>query len=273
MKDIGLVLVQHTPLAAHEPLISGVEHGLEEILVRSDMRLVTRVVRDLDSELDVYRYWHATNAVEAVVLVRLTRQDRRVTFLNQLKVPFVAIADQSQIGDFSAVTIDNTGMMRSVVDYLTARGKVKIAYVSGPEDVELSSIRVQAFLAESTDGRFEASVIRAEQSNDGGASATREALSNERGRPTAIIYDDDVAAATGVETITALGLAIPEDVAIVAWNDSVRCQGAIPPITAMSNEAHRIGVLTARALIETMGSGARVVQAADPSFIVDRASA
>ena len=113
MKDIGLVLVQNTPHPAHDPLISGVEHGLEEILVKSGMRLTTRVVPDGESELDVYRYWHATDAVDAVVLMRLTRDDKNVSFLHEVKIPFVAIVDETQVGQFSAVAIDNTEIGRA----------------------------------------------------------------------------------------------------------------------------------------------------------------
>jgi DNA-binding LacI/PurR family transcriptional regulator len=271
MKDIGLVLVQPSPLVAHEPLISGIEHGIEEILVKSDMRLVTRVVRDHEAELDVYRYWHASGAVDAVVLIRLVRDDKRVTFLNQLKVPFVAIADESQVGDFSAVTIDNAGMMHALVDHLTSRGHTNIAYIGGPAEVELSSIRADVFLAGAARGEFRGSVLRTELTVEGGQQVTRQILGEEE-RPTAIIYEDDLLATAALETIHTLGLKVPTDVAVIAWNDSVRCQSAIPSITAMSNEAHAVGLLAGRCLIETVESGAPVVLTAPRSFIVERAS-
>jgi DNA-binding LacI/PurR family transcriptional regulator len=273
MKDIGLVLVQHTPLVAHEPLISGVEHGLEEVLVRSDMRLVTRVVRDHAAELDVYRYWHATGAVDAVVLVRLTRDDKRVTFLNQLRVPFVAIADESQVGEFSAVAIDNSAMMLALIEHLTSRGHSRISYVSGPAEVELSSIRARAFADQAATAGVDGRVVTAELTTEGGQRATREVLGDESQRPTAIIYDDDVTAAAGLEAITSLGLTVPGDVAVIAWNDSVLCQSAVPSITAMSNEAHGIGLLVGKCLIDTVESGSRSVVHAPSSFIVERASA
>lgn len=271
MKDIGLVLVQHTPFGSHEPLISGVEHGLEEILVRSGMRLTTRIVRDRASEMDVYRYWHAVGAVDAVVLVRLARDDARVTNLNKLGVSFVAIADERQIGDFSAVAIDNAGMMQALVEHLTSRGHSKIAYVSGPADVELSSIRAAAFREESGRAGFRGTVVSCEQSVESARAATKQ-LFGEPDRPTAVIYDDDITAAAGIETIQSLTLAVPADVAVIAWNDSVLCQGATPPITAMSDEAHSIGLLAGECLIEMVKSKKHSILRAQKSFIVERAS-
>jgi DNA-binding LacI/PurR family transcriptional regulator len=272
MKDIGLVLVQNTPHRAHDPLISGVEHGLEEILVKSGMRLTTRVVPDGESELDVYRYWHATDAVDAVVLMRLTRDDKNVSFLHEVKMPFVAIVDETQVGQFSAVAIDNTAMMRALVEHLTSRGRSNIVYVSGPAEVEPSSVRAAAFLQESARAGFQAAVISCEPSAEGAQRATRQLLAADLGRPTAVIYDDDVTAAAGQRTIQAAGAKVPDDIAVVAWNDSVLCQSATPSITAMSHEAHSVGLLAGRCLIQTAETGEHEVLHASDAFIVQRAS-
>ncbi len=269
MKDIGLVLVQPTPQVAHEPLISGVEHGLEEILIKSDMRLVTRVVRDSAAELAVYRSWNTSKAVDAVVLVRLTRGDRRIAFLEKLGVPFAAIADESQLGDFSAVAIDYAGMMHALVAHLTDRGHTKIVFVSGAE--ELSSIRAAAFLAEARAGGFDGHVRKPDPAAGGSDAVTREILADDD-PPTAIVYDDDLSAAAGLVTIQALGLSVPGDVAVVAWNDSVRCQSAKPSITAMSNEAHTVGMLVGQSLLETVATGEATLLHAPNSFIVERES-
>ena len=271
MKDIGLVLVQPTPPVAHEPLISGVEHGLEETLIRAGMRLVTRVVRDAAAELDVYRYWHKTKAVDAVVLVRFGPGDKRVAFLDKLGVPFAAIADESQLGEFSAVAIDYAGMMRTLVAHLTGRGHTRIVFVSGSDELELSSVRARAFLAEAARGGFAGTVVSTELTAEASRAATRDILAADE-RPTAIIYDDDITAAAGLLAIQELGLTVPGDVAVVAWNDSVRCQSAKPSITAMSNEAHTVGILVGECLLTTVEKSSVTVLHAPHSFIVERAS-
>jgi DNA-binding LacI/PurR family transcriptional regulator len=273
MRNIGLVLVQRGPRVAYEPLISGVEHGLEETFVRSDMCLVTRVVHDRSAELDVYRHWYASGAVDAVVLVRLRRDDERVTFLKQLKIPFAAIADAGEVGDFSAVTIDSASMMRAAVAYLTSRGHRDIAYVKAPEDTVLSDVRGRTFLDEATGSGLRGRVVSTELSEDGTDEVTALLMTAGADRPTAVIYDDDVTAVAGLETIGSLGLSVPGDVAVMALNDSVRCQSATPSVTAMSDEAHQIGILAARCLTQSVESRSLNVVGAPDSFIVQRASA
>jgi DNA-binding LacI/PurR family transcriptional regulator len=271
MKDVGLVLVQNTPHPTHDPLISGIGHGLEEILVKSGMRLTTRVVPDAAAELDVYRYWHARDAVDAVVLMRLTRDDKNVSFLQEARIPFVAIADETQVGQFSAVVIDNTAMMAALVEHLTSRGHSNMVYVGGPADVEPSSVRAAAFLAESARAGFQGAVMSCEPTAEGAQRATRALLAAD-GRPTAVIYDDDVSAAAGLRTIQGAGAKVPDDIAIVAWNDSVLCQSATPSITAMSHEVHSVGLLAGKCLIATAETGRREVLYAAHAFIVERAS-
>jgi DNA-binding LacI/PurR family transcriptional regulator len=273
MKNIGLVLVQPGPRVSHEPLISGIEHGLEETLVKSGMCLVTRVVHEQSAELDVYRYWHASNAVDAVVLIRLRQDDERITFLKQLKIPFAAVVDALEIEDFSAVTVDSSSMMKAAVAYLVARDHRDIAYVKAPAGAVLSDIRARTFCDETERAGIQGRVVSAELTEDGAREATAQLMSQPDGRPTAVIYDDDVTAVAGLETIRSLGLSVPGEVAIMAWNDSVRCQSATPPLTAMSDEANRIGVLAATCLIDAVESGDNVLIAAPNSFIVQRASA
>jgi DNA-binding LacI/PurR family transcriptional regulator len=271
--NIGLVLLQAAPRVSYQPLISGIGHGLEEGLVRSGMTLVTRVVHDRAAELDVYRHWHSSGSVDAVVLVRLRHDDERIRFLQQLGIPFAAIADTDEVGDFSAVTIDSAAMMREAVEYLTSRGHSDIAYVKAPEDTVLADVRTRIFLQESRSAGFRGRVVSTELTEEDAHEATVRLMTEEDTPPTAVIYDDDVTAVEGLKTIQGLAFAVPETVAVFAWNDSVRCQSATPPVTALSDEAHGIGLLAAQCLIDSVTSGERTVLSATNSFIVQRMSA
>jgi DNA-binding LacI/PurR family transcriptional regulator len=268
MKNIGLVLVQSARRVAHEPLLSGLAHGLEEVLVKSDMRLVTRVVRDAKAEKAVYRHWGSSASVDAVVLVGMRPDDPRRGVLDELRVPFAAVVDEGQVGDFSAVVVDNAGTMRSVVEHLVSRGHEDIVYLSAEEP---SSTRQTSFLAETSGRGIAGRVLRAELTPEGAARTTVELLGFEP-RPTAVIYDDDVTAIAGLEVLTGRGLAVPDDIAVLAWNDSVLCQSATPPVTAVSNEANAIGRLVARCVIEMGVAETPTRLRSSPPFIVERAS-
>jgi DNA-binding LacI/PurR family transcriptional regulator len=65
-------------------------------------------------------------------------------------------------------------------------------------------------------------------------------------RPTAIIYDNDVMAIAGLGVAHEMGLSVPRDVSIVAWDDSPLCQLVHPALTALSRDIPGYGALAAR---------------------------
>ena len=91
MNDVGLVLVNDGVLPAYDRSISALVHGLEERLLEQGVRVVTRIVASSRSERAVYRTWRRDAAVDAVVLMDVRTNDRRVPLLRELGLPFVAV--------------------------------------------------------------------------------------------------------------------------------------------------------------------------------------
>lgn len=87
----------------------------------------------------------------------------------------------------------------------------------------------------------------------GAGRPTSAAAATLTGRPTAIVYDNDAMAIAGAEQISAAGLRIPEDISIVAWDDSPACQTHAPPMAVLDHRPHQLGIdlaRTALALLE-----------------------
>ena len=84
--------------------------------------------------------------------------------------------------------------------------------------------------------------------------------------PTALIYDNDVMAAAGSAVATGLGLAVPDDVSVVSWEDSALCRLTAPWLTALSRDPVAFGRLAARELTVLLDGGqARTVQVPLPA--------
>ena len=72
------------------------------------------------------------------------------------------------------------------------------------------------------------------------ARATRRLLSAAR-RPTAIVFDNDVMAIAGLGVAQEMGLAVPADLSIVAWDDSTLCRLVHPSLTALRRDIPAYG--------------------------------
>ena len=52
-----------------------------------------------------------------------------------------------------------------------------------------------------------------------------------------------------------MGMSVPDDVSIIAWDDSDLCQITVPTITAVERTPARQAELAAKALLATLDSG------------------
>ncbi|WP_245238581.1 LacI family DNA-binding transcriptional regulator [Streptomyces sp. MZ04] len=150
-------------------------------------------------------------------------------------------------------TSDDEGM-RQAVDHLVALGHRQIAHIDGGRG-PVSVLRRRGYRAamrrHGLGGHLR--VVPGGQAQDAGAAAARTFL--ETGQlPTAVIaYNDDVA--TGLlESFIRAGVAVPDDVSIVGWDDSRLARLPHVDLTTVGQDAHRMaGLALARALARLEG--------------------
>src|SRR5206468_8111268 len=64
-----------------------------------------------------------------------------------------------------------------------------------------------------------------------------------------IFYDNDVMAIAGLAVAQEMGLSVPGDLSIVAWDDSPLCSLVHPPLTALTRDIAEYGAHAARELL------------------------
>ena len=131
--------------------------------------------------------------------------------------------------------------MLSIVDYLAALGHRRIAHVAGPPNFQHTQRRIRAVRdAAPRLGLIDALSLPTDFSDAEGAATTRKLLSQSR-RPTAIIYDSDVMAVAGLGVAMEMGVSVPGDLSIVAFDDSILTQLMHPALTALSRDTFEFG--------------------------------
>ena len=243
--------------------------GLDDVLAASGSELVVRVVDRADDELRVYRHWAGAGLVDAVVIKDLQAGDRRLSELVEMGLPFVALTDVTHVGPFPAVRIDNGQAMKDSVEFLVRRGHRSLARVSGPASLIHTRRRTEVFWTAVAEARVSAVVRVGDYSIASGEAATTTLLRSRR-RPTAIIYDNDLMALGGLQAAAELGVPIPEQLSLLAWDDSVACQLAVPALSALSHDVHEMGVQLGHALEHRLGRGEPTSVTATGLVVVER---
>ena len=82
--------------------------------------------------------------------------------------------------------------------------------------------------------------VHTDYSGEDGARVTRRLLSGAE-RPTAIVYDNDVMAVAALSVTQEMGIHVPAELSLVAWDDSELCRLVHPALTAVSRRVPEYG--------------------------------
>jgi DNA-binding LacI/PurR family transcriptional regulator len=248
-RAVGLTVCRPARMLGIEPWFMGLISGFEAELGARSYALTLQVVATPEKEIEVYRRWWGERRVDGVIVTDLRENDVRIPALQQLQLPAVVIGGPGDTGTIAQIWSDDAGAITEAVRYLVALGHRRIARVSGLPGLLHTQARTRAFNEVCAAlGLNEAVTVPSDYTGEEGGRATRRLLiGNER--PTAIIYDNDVMAVAGLAVAQEMGLAVPGDLSIVAWDDSPLCSLVHPPLTALTRDIAEYGAHAARELL------------------------
>ena len=257
----GLVLARPARTIALEPFFMEFIAGVESELATRSIALTIQLVRDVDEEIAVYQRWWGEHRVDGVLMVDLRIDDPRVDELVRLGLPAVIVGGPLENAALPAVFHDEGSVVVEAVQYLAALGHKRIAQVTGVAEFVHTVQRRAAFARAMADLGLRADILETDYSAESGARATRKLLSLPD-PPTAIVYDSDLLAVTGLGVVQQMGFSVPDDVSIVGWDDSLISQVVHPPLTAITRDITAFGVAATRQLFAAIEGEAEDVEIA-----------
>jgi len=250
----GLVLARPARTLGVEPFFMDLIAGIESAFAARSVGLVLQVVDDLDAEIAVYRRWWAEHRVDGVLLIDPRVDDPRIDAVRDIGLPAVMVGGPDAKGRLPAVWSDDAAAMVSVVRYLATLGHRDLARVAGVPGFLHTEQRTQAFQRTCEELRLRPLVLTTDYSAETGAQVTRHLLSSPA-PPTAVIYYSVVLAVAGLGVAHEMGLSPPEEVSIVAWDDSPFCRVVHPPLTALLRDISQFGATAAKQLLTLLEKG------------------
>ncbi|MFF1632580.1 substrate-binding domain-containing protein [Leifsonia sp. NPDC058248] len=226
--SIGLV-IRHG--RDDDPVADAVVRAIASPLLAAGMRFVTRSVTDEEAELGTYRLWARAGGIAGVVLLGVGEQDARIRLLRQIEMPFVALAPASIEVDYPAVTVDATAASTALTAFLDTHHSSRCVYVTGQQHPE-------PFGGDAVAGDRAIEVV---QTDDVVGESVRIGVSASEDAPLTLVLDSDHDADLILGALEERGVRVPEAVALICWSDSLVCQSASRPITAIDRRGREIG--------------------------------
>ncbi|MFE2538531.1 LacI family DNA-binding transcriptional regulator [Actinacidiphila glaucinigra] len=275
---VGLVLARPASSLGIESFFLQLVSGIQEVLSERHLGLLFRVVAGAEEECAVYRRWWAEQRVDGVIVVDPRIGDPRPALLDSLGLPAVVVGGREVDREpqepvpypvISTVRVDDAAAMGAIVEHLAGLGHRRVVHVAGLAGLAHTTRRVASLRAGAASlGMSAVRSVTTDYSEGQGAEATRLALAGPE-PPTAIIYDNDVMAVAGAGVALGMGLSVPRDLSVVAWEDSALCRATHPRLTALDRDATAFGRRAAEELVGLLGGRpARDVAQPTPELVV-----
>lgn len=241
---VGVVIKRDPRILASDTFFPAFIAGVESALAEREVALVLQVASTPTAEERAYRAMAAGRA-DGVILLDLHRQDWRVPFLQDLKLPAVLLGAYDGPSAFSCVRSDDAAPVRDLVRHLRSQGHERIAHVAGPLDYVHSYARARAYV----EAVRSKELLREGDFTARSGRALTEDLLDLDDRPTAILYANDMMAIAGHSYAQSRGLAIPDDLAIAGFDDDHLSEHLSPALTSISTDPFGRGRLVAERLL------------------------
>jgi LacI family transcriptional regulator len=272
-RTIGLIVPDIT-----NPFFTDVTRGVEDVVsAAGGMVVICNSDDDPDKE-SRYVTLLAEQRVQGVLLVPVSGSLAATARLRDRGIPVVLLDSSGATDDISSVSVNDVAGGRIAVTHLLAGGHRRIALLGAghdaPQAVDRTAGARQAIRAA---GRSpdELILIRTSGLNvEGGARAALEILEQKpRSRPTAVACVNDLLALGLLHELVRNGVRVPEDVAIVGYDDISFAEAAAVPLSSVRQPRQLLGRRAAELLlVECAGDAASHERVVFEPDLVIRAS-
>jgi DNA-binding LacI/PurR family transcriptional regulator len=237
---VALVITESDSLVLSDKFIGLSISGVSNSLNDTEYQLILLIAPPDDNGAKLRKYLnHGT--VDGAIVLSHHRFDHSVEVVEEARLPAVFVGRPWKLSEFvTYVDLDNRQAAETATSRLVSLGRKRIACLAGPTDMSAVSDRTAGWqdtlrAAGLTPGplrHIAFSGIGAEQ-----AMASILAESEVDG----LFCQSDLLAVGALRAIHSAGLSVPEDIAVVGFDDSAHSSESVPPLTTMSNSGFVLG--------------------------------
>lgn len=180
--------------------------------------------------------------VDGILLVPADSSSGSIDLVKKQNTPVVVIDRRVQGGNVDVVRGDSEGGAYQLTNYLINLGHQRISLLSGPKKVSTSVDRVDGYQRAMTENRLEEFIdfFYGEYTQESGECLTRKIFSRDT-QPTAIFGGNNLISIGAMVALRKMNLKVPEDVALVSFDDIPENLSLYPFLTAIAQPPYEIG--------------------------------
>jgi DNA-binding LacI/PurR family transcriptional regulator len=259
--SVGLVIPEPTSKLFGDPFFPRLIRGINSVLGEADQLLVLLTPQSSHDEDQLGNYL-VSGHLDGAMLVSLHGADPLPAFLHERGIPVVVGGRPVPGTPVDFVDVDNVQGALQAVRHLVSLGRRRILTVTGPLDMAPAQDRLTGYRFAVAEARIDQDPAL-ELSGDFDQAAAREAVERfmtAGGTFDAVFAASDAMALGALAAIRRGGLRVPEDVAVVGYDDSALALSADPALSSVRQPIEEMGREMARALLGQLSSKRQVAR-------------
>ena len=194
--------------------------------------------------------------VDGVVVANILINDPIIKSLKESKMPFMLLGSHPEL-EGNYLDVDNQLAAWKATMHLVRLGRKRIATICGSQDQVVGVDRYHGYLKALTESDLPVRpelITQGDFTEQGGFNAMQRML---KYKPDAVFVASDTMAYGAMRAVREAKLRIPEDVAVVGFDDIPTSAKATPPLTTVRQPISQMGNRAAEVLIDLIESGVR----------------
>ncbi|HEX8497688.1 MAG TPA: LacI family DNA-binding transcriptional regulator [Actinomycetales bacterium] len=273
--SVAFVVVEPEERFFGDPFFALVLRGVHSALAKGRTQVLFVILAD-QQDRDRFERFARGGHLDGAIFVSLHGPDPLPERLHRSGLPVVLSGRPYEVAStLPFVSTDNTGGAQLATDALVARGCRRIVNIAGPADMTPGLDRAEGYrraIARAGGRVRQRDIVHGDFSLESGRAAM-ERLLGQVPDLDGVFAANDLMALGALQALAAAGRVVPDDVAVVGFDDIPLAASARPALTTVRQQMSVLGSEMASLLLRTIGTQEAVGSVVVPAVLVRRDSA
>jgi LacI family transcriptional regulator len=253
-KIIGLILPTAQTSLFTDPFFPGLIQGITTVCSARDYSVMLWLTNQEQERINTQQV-ASDSLLDGLIIASYLINDPILETLSKSGMPFLLIGRHPSRNDLNYVDADNLHGAREAVVHLLSLGRRRVAIITGPRDMIAGVDRREGYelaFRERDLTPDPALMVEGDFTESGGYTCMLRLIPQ---NPDAVFVASDAMAVGALRALRESGKRVPQDVAVVGFDDIPSAEHMNPPLTTIRQNIQGMGQLAAETLIQILNEG------------------
>jgi LacI family transcriptional regulator len=254
---IGLVVHRNASGFFTDPYFPNLTRGIAKGCNQQDYSLALFLVGTQEDEDKILPRVSGSGMLDGILVQAGHHGDVLIDKLVQSPVPLVIVGRPFHVDGVNYIDVDNVKGSYSAVNHLVGLGYQRIGTITGPGGSTVGVDRLEGYRKALIENEYEIDetlVTEGDFTEMGGYEGMNRLFP---AKPDAIFAASDIMAIGAMRAVNEAGLGVPEDIAIIGFDDIPMTNPPDPPLSTIHQPVYQFGIKAVDMLIDVIENGGK----------------